>query len=270
MDVNHKLVVYTALFGNYDNLIDPIKDYEGCDFICFTDRKDLKSTIWNIIVVDKIDLPLNMMNRKYKWLPHQYLKDYEISLYIDSNIVLLQNPIHLFEQYCSKNCLILLPHHPLRNCIYEESIACVERNKVTISNLLKQIRCYKKEKFPNNFGLGENNILFRKHKNQNVIHLMENLWTELNKWDTKRDQLSFFYLIWKNKFKNIVLMDENARDEKYFNIELHNKFKHNTFIKKVKNKLFYIKQSLINKNLYILINKNLYILINKLESIKYD
>ena len=255
MDVNNKIVVYTALFGNYDDLIDPIGDYKGCDFICFTDRKDLKSTIWNIKVVDEIDMPPNLMNRKYKWLPHNYLKEYEISIYIDSNIVLLQNPIQLVEKYFTQNCLMVLPKHPLRSCIYEEAIACVERNKVRISSLLKQIRFYKKEKFPNKFGLGENNILFRKHKNQKVIHLMENLWTELNKWDTKRDQLSFFYLIWKNQFKDIVLMDENARDEKYFNIKLHNKFKHNTFIKKVKNKLFYTKQSLINKNVYILISK---------------
>ncbi len=257
MDVKqkNKFVVYTALFGNYDNLIDPKVKYEGCDFICFTDQKHFKSDVWEIRIVEDIDLSLNMMNRRYKWLPHKFLSEYVISLYIDSNIVLLENPKRLLEKYCDDNCLVMLPKHPLRNCIYEETIACVERNKASVSSLLEQVRFYKKEQFPKKFGLGENNILFRKHNNKEVINLMEELWNEVNIWNTKRDQLSFFYLVWKYQFKNIVLMDENAKDGKYFNIELHNKFKHSTFIKKVKNKLFYTKQNIINKNYYIFINK---------------
>lgn len=61
----NNFVVYTALFGDYDNLIDPKEKYEGCDFIYFTDQKHLKSDIWEIRIVEDIDLPLNMMNRKY-------------------------------------------------------------------------------------------------------------------------------------------------------------------------------------------------------------
>jgi hypothetical protein len=29
--VKNKLVVYTALFGNYDDLIEPKEKFEGCD-----------------------------------------------------------------------------------------------------------------------------------------------------------------------------------------------------------------------------------------------
>lgn len=257
MDVNNKLVVYTALFGDYDDLIDPVEKFEGCDFICFTDRKNLQSDIWEIKVIDNIDLSLNMMNRKYKWLPHKFLKDYDLSLYVDSNIFLLKNPLELWNKYSKLDgkCLMLLPKHPLRNCIYEESIACVERNKTKISFLLEQMKFLKKEKYPKNFGLGENNIIFRKHNDKKVIELMENVWIDINKWNTKRDQLSLFYCIWKMNFQNFVLMDENAGDKEYFNRELHKKFICNTFTKKVKNKLFYTKQTLINRNLYIVINK---------------
>lgn len=44
-EMKNKFVVYTALFGNYDDLIDPKENYEGCDFICFTDQKHLTSDI---------------------------------------------------------------------------------------------------------------------------------------------------------------------------------------------------------------------------------
>jgi len=43
--MKNKLVVYTALFGDYDNLIEPKEKFEGCDFICFTDQKHLTSDV---------------------------------------------------------------------------------------------------------------------------------------------------------------------------------------------------------------------------------
>ena len=47
--VNNKvLIVYTAIFDNYDQLIDPKSLYKNCKFICFTNNKDLKSKIWEI------------------------------------------------------------------------------------------------------------------------------------------------------------------------------------------------------------------------------
>ncbi len=113
--IKKTFVVYTAIFGDYDDLIDPQENYEGCDFICFTDQTHLQSDIWEIKIVKDISLPLNMMNRRYKWLPHKYLKTYKTSLYIDSNIVLLQNPIHILKLYCVNSCLMLLPQHPLRD-----------------------------------------------------------------------------------------------------------------------------------------------------------
>ncbi len=60
-----------------------------------------------------------------------------------------------------------------------------------------------------NFGLGENNILFRKHNSDNIIKLMNDWWEELNT-QTKRDQLSLAYVLWKNG-ENFNFMDENAR-----------------------------------------------------------
>ena len=43
-----KVVVYTAIFGKYDALVEQKKN-PNVDFICFTDR-NLKSNTWKIVI----------------------------------------------------------------------------------------------------------------------------------------------------------------------------------------------------------------------------
>lgn len=218
-EVKNNFVVYTALFGTYDDLNEPKKDYDGCDFICFTDQKHLKSDIWEIRLVDDLDLPSNMINRKFKILPHLYLSEYEYSMYVDSNIKIIANPKDLANKYLTLYDFVL-PKHFVRDCIYKEAIECININKTNYKETTNQIQHYKQQGFPKNYGLGENNILLRKHNNDAVKKLMNDWWTELNNY-TKRDQLSLAYVHWKNN-RFMQYMDESARGSSYFRIKLHN------------------------------------------------
>jgi len=74
-----KFVIYTALFGDYDELSDPIEGFYDCDFICFTDQKNINSKVWKTIYIPETDMSPKMMNRKYKMLPHIFLVEYEES-----------------------------------------------------------------------------------------------------------------------------------------------------------------------------------------------
>ncbi len=217
-EMRNKLVVYTALFGNYDDLIEPKEKFEECDFICFTDQKHLISDIWEIRYIEECEMPSNMMNRKYKILPHLFLSEYEYSLYVDANISILKNPSDLANKYLSKYDMAV-PKHFARNCIYEEAKECVILGKTKYDETQKQIEKYKKDGFTVNFGLGENNILLRKHNSEKVIKLMNDWWNELNT-QTKRDQLSLAYVLWKNGDK-FFFMEESARGNKFFKIKLH-------------------------------------------------
>lgn len=256
MDVKKKLVVYSTLFGDYDSLIEPVEQYEGCSFVCFTDQKHLQSKIWEIRVVEVKGMSNTMMSRKYKWLPHKYLNDYEISLYIDCNIILLDNPCKLVSKYLNSDKNIAIPRHPLRNCIYAEAEACIERNKSSIKDTLDQILFYKKEAFPSKYGLSENNIIFRKHLNKRIIHIMEENWNEINKWKTRRDQLSLFYILWKNNY-NIELMEENCRNENdyYFKITGHKVLSSERLLENIKMRLLFKKWIIIDKNIYKFFSK---------------
>jgi len=216
--IKNKLVVYTAIFGNYDNLIEPKEKYDGCDFICFTDQEHIKSNIWEIRHIKECDIPPNVMNRKYKILSHLFLSEYEWSLYVDTNVAILKNPLYLANKYLIKYNMVV-PKHFARNCVYEEAKYCVMLGKAKYDEVKKQMDEYKKDGLPENFGLGENGILLRKHNDRKVIKVMNDWWAEFNQ-HTKRDQLSLSYAIWKNR-ERFCFMDESARGGKYFSIQLH-------------------------------------------------
>jgi hypothetical protein len=223
-DKKDRLVVYTALFGDYDDLIDPPEKFEGCDFVCFTDQKHLKSDIWDIRLVEDCDLPPNMMNRRYKIFPHFYFSEYERSLYVDASVAIKKDPSKLANKYLEK-FNIAIPQHYARNCVYDEAEVLVSLNKAPYDVVENQINSYKDHGFPSNYGLTENGVIFRTHNIDEVIKLMESWWSELHTF-SQRDQLSLPFLAWKQKI-TIKAMPETARGGRYFSLIPHRSVKHN-------------------------------------------
>jgi len=217
---NNKVAIYTALFGNYDDLIEPKGNFDNCDFICFTDQRHLKSQKWKIIFVDVSNEndPV-YLNRKYKFLPHEYLKEYNESMYVDANIQIINNPFRMVLNYLN-TASICIPKHFERDCIYEEISQCILLNKVSLDDGNAAINELEKNGYPKKIGLGENNIIIRRHNNPDVIFLMERWWSFFNQ-GAKRDQFSLLYLSWKYNVK-ITLMNETSRNRnEYFRYHLH-------------------------------------------------
>lgn len=230
--MSKKLVVYTAIFGDYDELIDPKENYEGCDFVCFTDQKHLKSSIWEIRLIERYDLKPNMMNRKCKIFPHLFLNEYHWSLYVDANIAIISNPLDLASKYLTEYN-IAVPKHFKRDCIYDEAVECIIQGKAGYKETRKQMNYYKNEGMPKSFGLGENNIILRWHDNKIVSKIMNNWWIELNK-RTNRDQLSLAYVLWKNG-EQFCFMEEAARNASgYFQYLHHKGFLNRTLIARMR------------------------------------
>lgn len=244
-DKKDRLVVYTALFGDYDDLIDPPERFESCDFVCFTDQRHLKSDTWEIRLVEDCDLPSAMMNRRYKILPHLYFPEYEQSLYVDTNITILKNPKELSDKYLSRFDFVV-PKHFARDCVYDEAKECIVLMKDKTENIKKQMQRYKESGFPSCFGLSENNILLRRHSNESVIVLMEIWWQELQK-ESKRDQLSLPYAMWMSDVE-YNFMEESARQGKgYLGYSFHKDFIDRPFVNKLKDKFnFSFRRLIVN------------------------
>ncbi|GEN29686.1 hypothetical protein HVA01_33320 [Halovibrio variabilis] len=217
-DNKNRFVVYTALFGDYDNLIDPSKNFKYCDFVCFTDQKNLRSNIWEIRLVEECDLPPNMMNRRYKFFPYLYLSEYEYSLYIDSNIKVKRSPYNFPDKYLVDHS-VAIPKHFARTCIYEEAKVVIDFGKALESEVEMQLSSYEERGYPKDNGLLENNIILRRHNTKEVIELMQAWWEQIELF-TARDQLSLKYVSWVLDV-DINCKIPSARGNSFFTLKPH-------------------------------------------------
>jgi hypothetical protein len=235
----NRLVVYTALFGDYDQLRDPKGIFESVDFVCFTDQECLVSKVWDVRLVSTEEFSTIELNRMYKFLPHLFLKEYEISFYVDSNVLIKEEASNLFQQLIRSKYKFALPKHFARNCIYQEAQVIIQSKKGNVDIVNSQMRGYREEGFPDEFGLAENGLLFRRHNDPQIIECMELWWNEfLHK--SKRDQLSLMYVLWKLNLEYITGIFSSRRSP-YFSMDLHKSFDttFNHLIGYIKFKRFY-------------------------------
>ena len=249
--MNEKYVIYTSIFSNYDELVDPPKN-EFFDYVCFTDNEKLKSKIWKIIHI-KSKLPIKLLNRKYKFLPHRYLSKYKWSIYIDGNITIMSTPVEMVNKYFNEY-KISAPSHQERNCIYDEANFLKKYNNILdVKTINEQIKSIEKYNYPKNNGLNEFNLICRMHNSPEIIRSMEESWLIFKKYQS-RDQLIFNFVLWKNNVQ-IQKIEESSRvKNKFFRAVPH--LNNKNLLKKIfnifwyrryHNKLFYLISKIIFK-----------------------
>ena len=266
-----RIVCYTCITGRYDSLKPLSYQHQSIDFICFTDNKNINSHEWILkdIPNDLKHLSKVKQQRILKIHPQKYLSEYDISLWVDGNFVincdiekdfLSKYDLNKFSLYTNK--------HPLRDCIYDEEIECIKRNKDISQNTHPQIERYKQEKMPRHIGLAETNLMLRNHHDQKCEEVMK-LWEAEVLNGSHRDQLSFDYACWKLKFKYGYLY-LNAEYRQFKSTNQFNLLKHKRFIEKqltAKNKVGIV---IINYNTNALVNALIKSIKKNVKSIDYD
>lgn len=224
-------VIYTSIFGNYDYLEKPKFIPNGFDFVCFTDS-DMKSDFWQIKKVTPLYGDSTRNARKYKLLPHRFLSQYDVSIWMDGNFLIRDDLNELLDRYLSDKNFACHDHNNCildpRDCVYQEAEAILwlgkndpnKKFKDEPSVIKKQIDGYFNEGYPHNNGLIVSGVLLRKHNEKDVIRTMERWWEEV-KYGSKRDQLSFDYAVWKTGLKYNYI-EGDIRDNKYFRLLSHN------------------------------------------------
>lgn len=149
-----------------------------------------------------------------KICPHLLFRDYEVVVWVDANLIIKKNLDDLVWEYPDALCV---PKHPDRDCIYEESKAIVKYSKDKPANLRPQEDFYRQEGFPQHFGLNETNVIIRRPSEQ-VKQIME-LWAEMVRKYSHRDQMSFNYVLWK-LHGSVTNISQEKRKE-YFDLRPH-------------------------------------------------
>ena len=215
-----KRIIYTSVFGGYDEVVE--QSSNGWDWKCFSE--DTHTPIYE---------DNNRNAKRFKVLPHRYLKDYEYSVFIDGNMSVRGDLNELVDKYLVDSNVAFFSHSNNnldgRNCAYDEARTIFELGdknmKATpdrgILNykdnpfvIEKQMNRYIDEGFPKNSGLITGMVILRRHNKADCIQTMEDWWTEI-KYNSKRDQLSFNYSAWKNNL-NFNYMEGDSRNNQYF------------------------------------------------------
>lgn len=226
---NKPYAIYTAMVGGYDEIKQPMVVDDRFDYILFSNEiKEDKIGVWQIKPIEYTNPDNTRTCRYVKAHPEELLQGYEFSIWMDASLqictsYLYERIIELYDQ----DVLISSMWHPSRNCIYEEAFAVLNgmiEHEYIITPWCKKLR---KEGYPRDNGLCETGFLFRQHKD--VVKKFNTLWWHCIEKYSRRDQLSFNYVLWKLGIPCHYTFGEgyNARNTEHLRLVMHQNISHN-------------------------------------------
>ncbi|MEM9250060.1 MAG: glycosyltransferase domain-containing protein [Pseudomonadota bacterium] len=186
-------VVYTCTFADYDTLLSPIRRTEGAEFLHFSDKPASFATAWQHRTLPEAvsARPQNEANRYCKLFPHRVLPQTDVSIYVDGNILLLDDLTPLIEAFVASGADIALfpPNHP--RSVAQEIELVLKGDRLTPERAeaaRKELSVYRREGH-SDLPVTMNGILFRRHGRPRLEALMQAWWDEITRW-AMRDQFS--------------------------------------------------------------------------------
>jgi Protein of unknown function (DUF616) len=213
-------VVYTALFGRYENLNEiSHKRSSSTRYICFTDNPNLTSTSWEIVVQkDFVDNPI-INSRRVKFLGHEHFPIGTRTLYIDNTVKLLVDGSQILDDWLNGSNLTFMSHYSRKN-LRNEFLVCSVYDKDSQDILFKQFKSYCSQ-FP---GIMNESIywggMIAKINCEEVSKFMT-VWFQEFLIFSKRDQLSLKIGLRKSPIRHHVLKESNC-DSQWHIWPVHN------------------------------------------------
>lgn len=195
-----RIAVYSCITGGYDNLVEPFFAINNVDYIMFTDNPNLKGDKWQVrpipsTIAEHDDNTL--INRYIKMHPDVVGTQYDYALYVDGNICVVSNVRNMVNAIMPKTG-IALHRHSSRDCIYNEVKVCLNTKRGNAHKLKEQVDRYKNEGMPEHYGLLEATVILTDLHNSIALELQDKWWQEFLVSESRRDQISLPYILWKN------------------------------------------------------------------------
>ncbi len=190
-----QIIVYSALVGDYESLKEPEAIDPSVRYILFTDNPNLRSEKWEVVSLDTLGLSPRRASRLPKLLPHRYLPEHDISVYLDSSLTVIEPNIAKLTKDALRDAEIAAYRHYERSCLYDEIIECVAKGKVSPFAAKEFSDRLRAEGFPDQLGLLENAFLVRRNTKQ--IRALNEAWHKEFSSGPGRDQFHLMYLLWK-------------------------------------------------------------------------
>ena len=152
--------------------------------------------------------------------PNEIFPEYKYSIYVDGNIKIISD-LTEYVNLLNENGIGIHLHH-LRNCVFDELHAVTKSKRIDKESAKKHEKYLIENGMPRNYGLLQCNVIVRDHNNPICIKIMNEWWKEFKK-NSKRDQLSLPYVLYKNDIpvEKIGVLGTNVYRNPSFRILLH-------------------------------------------------
>ena len=225
---NKRYSVVTFLFGDYDNLKDPLVVDEAAEYICITDRTDLQSNVWKFENITEYDI--SNYNDWQKTLIARYTALNHIStkycVIIDGSVEIKKSLNNFININLISDVGFII--HPFRDLYLDEFDEWINKRNLDPIQKEQFIDYCNKHNFDYNVkGFIMSTIMFIKKSNK-TIDLMHRVLNELmNNYDfsIRVDQLylsviffKYYYNLYREYFSYQILNSD------YFSYYYHNSY----------------------------------------------
>ena len=131
-------VIYTAVIGGLDGLLQPIVPSSEYDYVCFVRKgcaAGLEGGLWQIRELP-VDIPDDRLLARYAKAHPELTGGYEWSVWMDGNISIKSESFYdLLERKIASGVPVSVMKHPKRDCAYDEAYAVLSAGKAGYGEL---------------------------------------------------------------------------------------------------------------------------------------
>lgn len=184
-------VVFSAVFGGYDDVQTPRVIEDGVRYVLFTDRPYTGGG-YEVVRFSKVDQP-SLMNRMCKIMAHRWFSDAPWTLYHDGNYQIVANPSEI-ERSLPTGCDMLVTDSIHQQWSVADELAAVcERGLAAATVARKQLAHYRAAGYCPELDRAVRAGVLLRRNTDHLARFNESWWHEVQEW-THRDQLSFGYV----------------------------------------------------------------------------
>jgi len=221
----NKYAIFTAVIGNYDEIRQPEVVDDRFDYILWTDSDELykkgKIGVWEVRKIYYAD-NLFKLSRYVKTSQMSPQNWYKFTVWIDANIQIADSYIYERSiQLYKKGAFVSALNHTQSRNVYDEMVRVLvfgfEREKTVLkwADFLRK----KENLYYNYMPINETGILYRRtSKRTNLLNQI--WWSCIDKY-SRRDQLSFNYVLSDIQMRCVPFMKEDVRKSEHFNYYTH-------------------------------------------------
>jgi hypothetical protein len=190
--------IYTVIVDGYDTLKEPLHPNPDWDFVCFTDNPSLlKTDRWRVVLLNNPHgLSNHLLSRRPKILTHEYLPEYDLTLYVDATYRITGDLNQFIESPIEDISLVI---RDLNRSIGDEIKDLIKYKTIAPNEADLLVKTLSKEGYNSPRGTYYFGGLILRKQTEQIKKLMEEWWQSLTLF--KRDQPYLQFLLWKYKIK---------------------------------------------------------------------